>query len=218
MLSALAAPACSSSSSQSAASDAGLDAMLDAGRDTSADALADADAEADADDAAADLGADGADAAEDVALDTAADADLPGDGAFTCTPRVVDDAAVGTRFCDLYRDVFSNGGSAACQSIGCHGGSTGYQGLAMKWDGDGCYDALTTHVVVWKTPNALVRPVPGGDSRPVSCIEQFLTPDPDSGAPAFMPLLRNQAPLNAKLDASQLSRLDAWLARGAPYD
>jgi hypothetical protein len=87
----------------------------------------------------------------------------------------------------------------------------------MKWDGSGCYDALTTHVVVWKTPTDLVHPVVGGDSRPLSCIDPFVAPGPDGGT-AFMPATRMTPPLNRPLDADELARIEAWLARGAPYD
>jgi len=122
------------------------------------------------------------------------------------------DAASGTRFCDLYRDLFAHAGVAKCQTYGCHGGERGMQGLAMGWTAKSMYDAMVAFKT-WIEPKTLLTPVPGGDSRPVSALSKSVGPADGY----FMPFVVDELG-NRKLTADEVARIDAWLARGAPFD
>lgn len=122
------------------------------------------------------------------------------------------DAEPGTRFCELYRDFFSHGGAASCQTYGCHGGDRGQQGLALGWTPRSMYDAMVAFKT-WIEPKNLLVPVPGGDSRPVSALGK--TVDATNGY--FMPFLMPELG-NRKLTDAEIGRINAWLARGAPFD
>ncbi|MFI5300924.1 MAG: hypothetical protein ACHREM_22815 [Polyangiales bacterium] len=156
-----------------------------------------------------------ADASVDVAdvspsIDAVADVFVLPDGAFTCAPSAADDAAVGTHFCDLYADFIVGNADHHCQNPKCHGGpGTVSIGPKLGWDGAGAYAGLTAVKIGWVTPPNLVTPVPGGDSRPVSCLLQVLA---GSASVQRMPFA------GPYLTADQVSRVTAWLARGAPFD
>lgn len=132
------------------------------------------------------------------------------DGAYSCDAPPGD----GSRFCDLYRDVFSPIGSAKCQSSGCHGGSKGVKALAFGWTGESCYAAMITATVTWLTPPKLVD-AKDGDSRPTSLLPRIVDPSIDAGL--LMPWPKEDAG-NRWLNDDERARIDAWLARGAPFD
>lgn len=168
------------------------------------------------------------DAGDDVEVDTGtpdtrfstyppwADADVDAwlkgpDDAGACDDAATD-AAPGTRFCELYRDFFSHGGAAGCQTYGCHGGERGAQDLAMGWTAKSMYDAMVAFKT-WIEPKSLVTPVPGGDSRPVSALAKAVGPANGYFMPLLVPELGNR-----KLTDAEVARIEAWLARGAPFD
>lgn len=122
------------------------------------------------------------------------------------------DAAPGTRFCELYRDLFAHSGVAKCVTYGCHGGDKGQSDLAMGWTPKSMYDKITTFAT-WIEPKLLVKVVPGGDSRPGSALHHAL--NADTGY--FMPFTVKELG-NRKLLAAETARVEAWLARGAPFD
>jgi hypothetical protein len=74
------------------------------------------------------------------------------------------------------------------------------------------YDAMVAFTT-WIEPRALLTPVPGGDSRPVSALARAV--GPASGY--FMPTVVGELG-NRKLTDAEVARIDAWLARGAPFD
>ncbi len=151
-----------------------------------------------------------ADASDTGALADASDALVLPDGAFTCVPTVVDDAAVGTRFCDLYGEIIAGNVSTGCQTAKCHGGAGNVSnGPKLGWDGASAYAGLTSMTIGWISPPTLVSVMPGGDSRPSSNLEKVL-----SGV-MLIPRMPFGGPF---LSADQTSRVDAWLARGAPFD
>jgi hypothetical protein len=132
------------------------------------------------------------------------DADLSNGGVLT-----------GTRFCELYRDVFHHEGSAKCQTLHCHGGGAGQHDLSMGWTKDECYRAMTTFQAKYFTPEEqLVTPRAHGDSMPVSAIARYLHPD---GGDPFMPQVKSYLG-NRKLDDATWQRVKGWLERGAPND
>lgn len=125
---------------------------------------------------------------------------------------VATDAAPGTRFCELYRDFFAHRGAAGCQTYGCHGGDRGAQGLALGWSARSAYDAMCGFKT-WVAPGQLVTPAPGADSNPLSALANAL------GAKNgyFMPYVVDELG-NRKLTDAEVARVEAWLARGAPFD
>jgi hypothetical protein len=190
-------------------SDGGVlsDAHVEAASDVSAEVDSSADDSAsDSDEVVVDSGLD----SHDAGADTAEAFVLP-DGAFTCTPAVTDDAAVGTRFCDLYLEIMAGDAPHKCQNHSCHGGGGAITtGPSLGWDGAGAYAGITSFKAPWITPPQIVQPVPGGDSRPVSSLLQVFA---GSSLIARMPF--DGPPY---LTADQMSRVNAWLARGAPFD
>jgi len=174
------------------------DTKTDSAKDTSVD------------DGSSETSADGDDASDA----DASDADPPWDGTIECDAGdAATDAAPGTRFCELYVDLFAPTGVAKCQSTTCHGGSIGVVGFAMGWTGKSCYDAMTTHKVGWLPPYRVVEPVPGGDSRPKSLLPIITDPAADAGI--LMPWLKTD---NRLLNDGERARINAWLSRGAPFD
>lgn len=144
--------------------------------------------------------------------DADVDAWLKGpDDAGACDDSATD-AEPGTRFCELYRDLFAHSGAAACQTYGCHGGDRGAQDLAMGWTAKSMYDAMVAFKT-WIAPKSLVTPVPGGDSRPVSALANAVGPANGYFMPLLVPELGNR-----KLTDAEVARIEAWLARGAPFD
>ena len=136
------------------------------------------------------------------------DADLSNGGILT-----------GTRFCELYRDVFHHTtGSAKCQTLHCHGGDKGQHDLSMGWTKDECYAALTSFVAKFFEPDEqLVTPRARGDSTPISALPRYVDPDLADGGTPFMPQTKSYLGNRALSDA-EWARVKGWLQRGAPND
>ena len=125
----------------------------------------------------------------------------------------------GTRFCELYRDVFHHTtGSAKCQSLHCHGGDHGQHDLSMGWTKDECYAAFTTFVAKFFEPDEpLVTPRAHADSTPLSALPRYVDPDVADGGEPFMPQVKTWLD-NRKLSVAEWERVKGWLQRGAPND
>lgn len=119
----------------------------------------------------------------------------------------------GSAFNDLARDIFAASGSAKCQDARCHGGPVGAGGLVMGSDARGIYDGLVGYSSKVYKPSRVVEPVPGGDARPKSSLLKIIGPSPPGSMPTVRPDLGNR-----RLTADELARVEAWLARGAPFD
>lgn len=216
--------ACDGADPPAAAPDTGATDATDAGSDTRPDTTLETSPDAPAD-GGTEAGGDATDA-DDAGPDTRfaelmpwPDADVdawmtgPTDAAGSCDgiPAPAD-AAPGTRFCELYRDLFSHAGVGKCVTYGCHGGDKGQSDLAMGWTPKSMYDRITTFTT-WIEPKILVKVVPGGDSRPVSALHHALGPDMGY----FMPFTVTELG-NRKFVDTERARVEAWLARGAPFD
>jgi hypothetical protein len=122
-------------------------------------------------------------------------------------------ASTDSSFNALARDIFSASGSAKCQDTRCHGGDVGAGGLVMKNDARGIYDGLVGYSSKVYKPSRVVEPVSGGDARPTSSLSKILGPSPPGSMPTLTPELGNR-----RLTDEELARVEAWLARGAPFD
>jgi hypothetical protein len=126
-----------------------------------------------------------------------------------CDPTEQIDAGNGTAWADLYRDLFSAGGSAGCgqPGTGCHGSDKGNGFIASSFlcaDEVGCRDSIRTTLLRF--------PADKDDPENSGLVTIMRHCDDDRRRIGLMP----KEPKNYFFSRKSVDRVKTWIAAGAP--